>query len=82
MGKKSKSARSDAKRAEKHAAKAARAALYASQSHANKQQKRGSDGTQKTFTRHAMSNCGNPGCKRCQPVLIPGWTELRHGIAA
>jgi hypothetical protein len=73
MGKKSKSARSDAKRAERHAAKAARTALYASQAKANKRQKSASDGTAKTFISHAIANCGNPGCKRCQPVLIPGW---------
>jgi hypothetical protein len=71
MGKKSKSARSDAKRAEKHAAKAARTALYASQAKSNKRQKSSSDGTAKSFSRHAISNCGNPGCKRCYPQFIP-----------
>jgi len=73
MGKKSKSARSDAKRAERHAAKAARSALYASQAKSNKRQKHQGDGTAKSFTSHAIANCGNPGCKRCQPLLIPGW---------
>jgi hypothetical protein len=72
MGKKSKSARSDAKRAERHAAKAARTALYASQAKSNKKQTSSSDGTAKSFTSHAISNCGNPGCKRCYPLLIPG----------
>jgi hypothetical protein len=71
MGKKPKSARSDAKRAEKHAAKAARTALYSSQAKSNKKQVSRSDGTAKTFTRHAISNCGNPGCNRCYPQLIP-----------
>ena len=74
MGKKSKSARSDAKKAERHAAKAARTALYASQSQSNKRQSSRSDGTAKSFVKHAIANCGNPGCKRCQPLLIPGWT--------
>jgi hypothetical protein len=73
MGKKSKSARSDAKRAERHAAKAARSALYASQAQSNKRQTSRSDGTAKSLTSHAISNCGNPGCKRCQPLLIPRW---------
>jgi hypothetical protein len=73
MGKKSKSARSDAKRAEKHAAKAARSALYTSQAKSNKRQKSQGDGTAKTHVSHAIANCGNPGCKRCQPLLIPGW---------
>jgi|HubBroStandDraft_2_1064218.scaffolds.fasta_scaffold4336191_1 hypothetical protein len=73
MGKKSKSARSDAKRAERHAAKAARSALYASQAKSNKKQKSRGDGTAKTYISHAIANCGNPGCKRCQPLLIPGW---------
>jgi len=82
MGKKSKSARSDAKRAERHAAKAARTALYASQAKSNKQQMRRGDGTAKSFARHATSNCGNPGCKRCQPLLIPGWTFPAHKTAA
>jgi len=72
MGKKSKSARSDAKRAERHAAKAARTALYASQAKANKKQSSRSDGTAKTFTSHAIANCGNPGCKRCYPPLVSG----------
>jgi hypothetical protein len=75
MGKKSKSARSDAKRAEKHAAKAARTALYASQAKSNKKQVSQSDGTAKSLTSHAISNCGNPGCERCQPRLIPGWAS-------
>ena len=70
MGKKSKSARSDAKRAERHAAKAARSALYASQAKANKKQMSSSDGTAKSFTSHAISDCGNPGCKRCHPQLF------------
>ena len=73
MGKKSKSARSEVKRAEKHAAKAARTALYASQAKSNKKQRSSSDGTAKSFISHAIANCGNPGCKRCQPLLIPGW---------
>jgi len=72
MGKKSKSARSEAKRAERHAAKAARTALYASQAKANKKQKSSSDGTAKSFIRHAIANCGNPGCKRCYPQLVAG----------
>jgi hypothetical protein len=72
MGKKSKSARSDAKRAERHAAKAARSALYASQAKANKRQTSSSDGTAKSFTSHAIANCGNPGCKRCNPLLVAG----------
>jgi hypothetical protein len=71
MGKKSKSARADAKRAERHAAKAARTALYASQAKSNKRQTSSGDGTAKSFTSHAISNCGNPGCKRCYPQLIP-----------
>jgi hypothetical protein len=75
MGKKSKSARTDAKRAERHAAKAARSALYTSQAHANKKQTSQSDGTAKSRTTHAIANCGNPGCKRCQPLLIPGWAS-------
>ena len=75
MGKKSKSARSDAKRAERHAAKAARTALYSSQSKSNKKQMGRGDGTAKSFTRHAIANRGNPGCKRCQPLLIPGWAD-------
>jgi len=75
MGKKSKSARSDAKRAEKHAAKAARTALYASQAKSNKKQMSRGDGTAKSLARHAIANCGNPGCKQCQPLLIPGWTS-------
>jgi len=74
MGKSSKSARSDAKRAERHAAKAARANLYTSQSQANKKQHSQGDGTQRSFTNHAIANCGNPGCKQCQPLLLPGWT--------
>ena len=72
MGKKSKSARSDAKRAEKHAAKAARTALYASQAKSNKKQMSRGDGTAKSLARHAIANCGNPGCKRCYPQLVPG----------
>ena len=72
MGKKSKSARSDAKRAEKHAAKAARTALYASQAKANKKQTNSNDGTAKSYIKHAIDNCGNPGCKRCYPQLNPG----------
>ena len=75
MGKKSKSARADVKRAERHAAKAARSALYTSQAQANKKQTSRSDGTAKSFTNHAMTNCRNPGCKRCQPLLIPGWAS-------
>ncbi len=75
MGKKSKSARSDAKRAERHTAKAARTALYASQAKSNKKQMSRGDGTAKSFIRHAIANCGNPGCKRCQPALIPGWAD-------
>ena len=71
MGKKSKSARSDAKRAERHAAKAARTALYASQAKSNKKQMSRGDGTAKSFTSHVISNCGNPGCKRCYPELVP-----------
>ena len=63
--------RSEAKRAERHAAKAARTALYASQAKSNKKQKSSSDGTAKSFSSHAISNCGNPGCKRCYPQLIP-----------
>ena len=82
MGKKSKSARSDAKRAEKHAAKAARTALYASQSKSNKKQMSRGDGTEKSFARHAIANCGNPGCKQCQPLLIPGWTSPARWTAA
>jgi hypothetical protein len=73
MGKKSKSARSDAKKAERHAAKAARTALYTSQAKANKRQTSRTDGTAKSSISHAIANCGNPGCKRCQPRLIPGW---------
>ena len=72
MGKRSKSARSDAKKAEKHAAKAARMALYSSQAKANKRQTSQGDGTAKSFASHAIANCGNPGCKRCYPLLIPG----------
>ena len=75
MGKSSKSARSDAKRAERHAAKAARANLYTSQSQANKKQHSRGDGTVSSFTSHEIANCGNPACKRCQPLLIPGWTD-------
>ena len=77
MGKKSKSARSDAKKAERHAAKTARATLYASQSQSNKKQQGRSDGTVKSSISHASSNCGNPGCKQCQPLLIPGWKSLQ-----
>lgn len=73
MGKSAKSARSVAKKAERHAIKAARAALYTSQSNANKKQQRSGDGIERSVTRHAMANCGNPGCGRCQPLLIPGW---------
>lgn len=73
MGKSSKSARSAAKKAERHAIKAARAALYTSQSNSNKKQQRSGDGVERAMTRHAMANCGNPGCERCQPTLIPGW---------
>jgi len=75
MGKKSKSARADAKRAERHAAKAARSALYTSQANANKKQTSRGDGSVRSSTRHAIANCGNPGCKHCQPVLIPGWVS-------
>ena len=73
MGKKSKSARSDAKRAERHAAKAARTALYASQAKSNKKQTSRGDGTAKSFASHAIANCGNPGCKRCYPLQVPEW---------
>ena len=74
MGKKSKSARADVKRAERRAVKAARGALYTSQAQAHKKQTSRSDGSSKSMTSHAIDKCGNPGCRQCQPLLIPGWT--------
>jgi hypothetical protein len=74
MGIKAKSARSEKRKREKRAKKAAKAALY--KSYSEKGQASGSKRTKKTHKvisslkgQHAMSDCGNVGCKKCYPRL-------------
>lgn len=68
MGMKSKSIRSERRKAEKRTIKAARRALYASYASAGRKKNSKRSRTSKhhvPFVKHAVSYCGNPGCKRC-----------------
>ena len=64
------------KRAEK-AAKRAKYAALAGTSKKGKRQRKKSDGPASPFKgAHLMSNCGNPGCKKCHHLLV-----IRHNRA-
>lgn len=73
MSKGSKSLKHNAKMARKRAVKAARKTLYASlagTSKKSKNQKKKIKISSNAKHAHLMSDCGNAGCKRCNPSKV------------
>ena len=82
MGRKAKGKRAEEKKQAKKAAKAARRTMYEGFSKLGKS-KRSRRAIKKTKSRltpsikHAVANCGNPGCQRCAPLLIGVYTPTQ-----
>jgi len=75
MGKRAKGKRAEEKKQQKKAAKAARMTMYAGFAKLGKTKKtrRALKKARSVLTpsiKHAIQNCGNPGCDRCAPLLI------------
>ena len=77
MSKKSKKTRSAKRAAEKRSQKAAKKALYENYAKLGKARKKGQGASGKLFKgAHLVSDCGNPGCKKCNATQNTG---LYHG---
>lgn len=84
MGKASRTSKHTEKMKRRRAAKTAKAAKYAAlagETRRKQNEKRIQPGT----FNHETTNCGNPGCKKCGPVLAPDarrWTPRRKMATA
>ena len=80
MGKRSKGARSTARKQQRKADKAAKRALYesfgkAGRTKGSRRAKRKSQSVLTPSIKHPSDHCGNPGCRRCFSDL----TKAKHG---